>query len=355
MIFLMITTDTTSLHSWSSIIIQDVILPLRKKMMSMSQHLKLLRITIVFVAAYAFVFSCKFGQVTYILMFMALTGAIWLGGAGVVIIGGLYWKRATAAGAWSAVIASAVLAGGGFMCTQTWANTLYPFLEARPGLLASVTHIIEGASGPLEPIIQWRVTPDQFPMNGQEIYFMTMVISTLLFIGVSLLTCKEHFNMDRMLHRGEYCRSEDKAARPRKTGNLLSRIIGIDNQFTKADRVLSWSVFIYGIVWGFGIWLIKLIWNLVFYRWPLKWWAWVSFVDLFIISVIIGAVSTVWFSIGTFMDLRKLFQRLAVRERNSSDDGRVIGHINADEVDLLAAPALHGVPGTDEADGSKRQ
>ena len=44
---------------------------------------------------FAFCWSLLFPQTTYIYMYFALTGAIFLGGAGSVIIGGLYWKRGT--------------------------------------------------------------------------------------------------------------------------------------------------------------------------------------------------------------------------------------------------------------------
>jgi hypothetical protein len=46
----------------------------------------------------------------------------------------------------------------------------------------------------------------------------------------------------------------------------------------------------------------------------------------------IGIVSTIWFSIGTVIDLKKLFTRLNEREPNVLDDGRVIGNVNADEL-----------------------
>jgi len=76
MIFLMVSTDTTYLHSWGSIIIQDVVLPVKKKSMNVKTHLRYLRLAIIGVAIYAFFFSLLFGQVTYILMFFALTGSV---------------------------------------------------------------------------------------------------------------------------------------------------------------------------------------------------------------------------------------------------------------------------------------
>ena len=47
---------------------------------------------------------------------------------------------------------------------------------------------------------------------------------------------------------------------------------------------------------------------------------------------IIAAVSTVWFTIGGTWDLRRLFKSLAEKEDDLLDDGRVIGHVSADDV-----------------------
>jgi len=97
-LFALITTQDTYLHSWGSIFVQDVILPFRKKAFSPQQHVLLLRLSIVGVALFAFVFSLLFDQRQYIFMFMALTGAI-ISGTGAMLAGGLYWSRGTAAGA----------------------------------------------------------------------------------------------------------------------------------------------------------------------------------------------------------------------------------------------------------------
>ena len=101
MVFMMLSTDTTYLHSWGSIFIQDVVMPFRRKPFAAKTQLLLLRLSIVFVAVFAWTFSMYFGQVSYIAMFFAITGAIYLAGAGAVIIGGLYWRRGTTAGAWT--------------------------------------------------------------------------------------------------------------------------------------------------------------------------------------------------------------------------------------------------------------
>lgn len=338
MLFWMISTDSTYLHSWGSIVVQDVILPFRKKAFTPRKHLFLLRLVVTLVAVYAFFFSLFFGQMTYILMFFALTGSIYLGGAGSIIIGGLYWKKGTTAGAYGAMITGSGLALIGFILMNYWAGTIYPILEGYPELLGLLSTTVESISRPLEPIILWRVTSDQFFMNGQEIYFLTMISAITMYISLSLLTNKEDFNMDRMLHRGEFAITDDqKIKKPMQPPGfksfraILKTLSGIDQQFTRGDRLISYSVLIYTLGWVFGSWLLIVLWNVVS-PWPDTYWVWWFFIQNIIVGSIIGIVSTVWFSIGGTIDLYRMFKRLHTEKTNVLDDGRVIGHMNADDL-----------------------
>ncbi|MBP7275999.1 MAG: hypothetical protein KBA51_07335 [Kiritimatiellae bacterium] len=108
-----VTTDDTYLHSWGSIFIQDVVLPLRRgRPLPPEQHLRRLKWSIAGVAVFAYLFSFFLVQRQLILMFMATMGSIFLGGAGSAIIGGLYWKRGTTAAAWGAMITGLVMSLG---------------------------------------------------------------------------------------------------------------------------------------------------------------------------------------------------------------------------------------------------
>lgn len=337
MIFLMISVDSSYLHSWGSILIQDLVLPMRKNPFAPKTQLLWLRLMVVLVAVYAFLFGIFFGQVTYILMFFALTGSVYLGGAGAVIIGGLYWKKGTAAGAWAAMLVGSGLAITGFALTNFWAGSIYPLLQASPGLLALMTTCIEGFSAPFEPMIMWRVTPDKFFLNGQEVYFVTMLAAIASYVGVSLLTCRENFNLERMLHRGQYARVDDavavvEKAAPSKRGilRILKTLSGIDEHFTRGDKALSISVMIWSLGWGFGAFLVVLTWNTIS-PWPANYWVTWFFIQQFVVGTLVGVVTTVWFTIGGSRDLWIMFQRLKTHRADTLDDGRVIGHANADD------------------------
>jgi Na+/proline symporter len=336
-IFLMVSTDTSYILSWASIIAQDVVLPFRRKPFTPKQQLALLRWLIAGVAVFAFFFSYFFGQVDYVLMFFAITGAIWLGGSGPCITGGLYWKRGTAAGAWAALISGSGLAVAGILLQKYWVGGVYPWLHAH-GLVDTVGLWLERASAPFEPLIKWRMSSEKFPINSQEVYAIGMLVSIGLYVVISLIASRggRVFNMDRMLHRGIYHREGVRLERPVWTfRNVLSQLIGIDNQYTRGDKILAWSVFIWSFVWGFLCSFVGVaIWNFIS-PWGNDGWSRWFFFNNFILAGAIGVVSTVWFTIGCTLDLRRLFKDLALKETNVLDDGRVVGHVSADDLALV--------------------
>ena len=322
MIFLMISTDTTYMHSWGSIIVQDIILPFRKEPFTPKQQLTLLRCIIAGVAVFAFLFSFFFAQMDYILMFFAITGAIWLGGAGPVIVLGLYWKRGTTAGAFAALGSGSLLAVSGIVCQQTWAKYLYPALE-KHGLTEGIGWFLRKVSGPFHPYVIWEMNPDKFPINSQEIYFIAMLTAISLYVIISLITCRKPFNMEKMLHRGIYADSETKPRIPWSFKSAFSKIIGIDANYTKGDKILAWSVFLWSFGYGFCLCFIGIIiWN-AFYRWPAEWWAIKFRITAVLVPGLVAIVSTIWFTIGGSVDLYRLFKALASKKDDFSDDGRV--------------------------------
>ena len=77
------------------------------------------------VAICAWIFSMVFPLREFILVYFQATGAIFTGGAGAVLIGGLYWKRGTAIGAWASMIVGTTLAVAGVLLINLiWPNTV---------------------------------------------------------------------------------------------------------------------------------------------------------------------------------------------------------------------------------------
>jgi hypothetical protein len=67
------------------------------------------------------------------------------------------------------------------------------------------------------------------------------------------------------------------------------------------------------------------------------------------VAGVIGAISTVWFTIGGTNDLRRLFKDVAVKRQSIADDGRVIGHVSADDLQLTQKVRVNGLPGVHDA------
>lgn len=289
--------DSTHLHSWGTIFVQDVLVPLRRKPFKPERHILVLRISIVCVAVFAFLFGACFQQTEYIVMWWAVTTAIYVGGAGAVIIGGLYWKKGTTAGAWAALVAGSGLSVGGIIARQIFG--------------------------------------DSFPINGIQVSFFTTLIAIALYVGVSLLTSKGDFNMDRLLHRGEYAVLKkiidpQAIADSNKEGKVSwGKIIGFDENFTVGDKWIAGSLFWWGILW-FLVFAIGSIWNLIA-PWPTSVWATYWHVAGIGVPIFITAVTSIWFTWGGARDIRRLFRSLAEQKVNSLDDGTVVGHQNLDE------------------------
>jgi SSS family solute:Na+ symporter len=309
MIMASLATDTTYLHSWGSIFIQDVLSPIRQ-LRGKSEHLgakkqlSWLRWSIFGVAAFAWCFSMIFPLKEFILMYFQATGAIFTGGAGAVLIGGLYWKRGTSSGAWAAMGVGSVLAVGGILTINLiWPNVIPALQAANPE--NSFLHSL----------------PKEFWLNGVQMAFIASLSAALSYVVVSLLSPDPQLDMNKLLHRGQY---QAKAAEgadhvaPVSTG--WRALLPYGAEFTRGDRFiyylkLAWVLFF------FFAFLTICLWQLA-YRWPDGWWAnWWLFNLVF--TLVTGSITTVWFLIGGFRDLGRLFQRLSTIQRDAEDDGTV--------------------------------
>jgi hypothetical protein len=113
-------------------------------------------------------------------------------------------------------------------------------------------------------ISRWEMNPVKFPINSYELYFLAMISGILAYVVGSLLTQRTPCNLDRLLHRGIYdVAQENKAPFKWTLRNAAGKLIGITPEFTRGDKIISWSVFGYAIVCKFGLSFVAvLIWNL---------------------------------------------------------------------------------------------
>jgi solute:Na+ symporter, SSS family len=288
MLMATIGTHNSYMHSWGSIFIQDVIMPFRKKPFEHLMHLKVLRISIFGVTLFIFTFSLLFPMTDYIFLYFAITAAIFVGGSGAVIIGGLYWKKGTTAAAWSALIIGSVISVTGIILQQVY-----------PG----------------------------FPINGQYFWGIAMGVSTVVYIVVSLLTPKEDFNMDKMLHRGKYA-IKDETIVVDKVPLKGFKMLGMGKEFTRGDKV----IYITAYTWTF-IWVVVFIIGTIFnIAGDVPDSSWMSFWKTFvIINLAASFLVIIWFTIGGIKDFKDMLNRLTTNVRDHKDDGTVIREIPEEE------------------------
>lgn len=274
--------NETYLHSWGSIFIQDVVMPLRKRPFAPEQHLKLLKLSILAVAVFSFFFSLLFQQSEYIFLFFAITGAIFAGGSGAVIVGGLYWKRGTTAAAWASLVVGSVVAVGGIALHQ--------------------------------------VKPDFF-INGQMFWGLAMAASSLVYISVSLLTGRRKtFDMDKMLHRGKYLIREEYTvvdAAPVKGWKVL----GMGREFTRSDKVIYVATYAWTASWVV-VFVVGTVLNLTG---GVDAGSWMRFWKTYVMIYLVVSIFVIaWFSAGGIINLKEMIRTLRVMKRDHADTGFVM-------------------------------
>ncbi|RKY08691.1 MAG: sodium:solute symporter [Planctomycetota bacterium] len=290
-----VSTHDSCLHSWGTIFVQDVIMPFRKKPFSPQAHMKVLRISIIAMAIFAFCFSLFFNVAQHLLLWFAVTGAIFLGGSGAAIIGGLYWKRGTTSAAFSAMIVGGLLSVTGVVVTQTVEN----------------------------PII-----------NGQWFYLIAMVAASVIYVVVSLLSKKEPANMDQMLHRGKYAvASDSQIVESDASLSKLERLLAVTKEFTLIDKIIYYSTVIYGLAYTI-VFVVGTLYALIF---GISSGAWLGFWYYYTMGMFcFGAACAIWFAIGGTRDTFRLFRDIEKNKRNDLDDGMVVGH--KDLADVSSEP-----------------
>lgn len=286
-----VTTDNSFIHSWSSIFIQDVVIPITGKRLPPKKHIRLLKMSVVGVACFAFTWSMVFPLKEWIFMYFQITSSLFLSGAGISLIGALYWKKGTVQGAWGAILTGLALSITGILLRQFW-------------------HLIPGAL---------EVAPE-FPINGVFVFTISAVCSTLVYVTISLLTCKEDYNLDKLLHRGEYSVENSKAQGTAQKKSFKS-LLGITDEFTRMDKVIYMGSYLW-IIFFLLLNLGCTAWHFWIKPLPDGFWAglWKTYL------VLIGTVEVVaalWFTTGGLINLKQLYHRLTGERVDENDDGFV--------------------------------
>lgn len=304
--------DSAHLHSWGTILAQDVILPWIKRPLSPRAHLRLLRLCIVAVAGIAVAFSATFAMTQPVQLWWMITQTVFVGGAGAAIIGGLYWKKGTTGAAWAAVLTGSSLAAATIVAQTWWKSLVHPWLT---GWFPDSAWLAAQAAA--------------CPLKSQWMNLGIMIAALTVYAVVSMLTCRQDFDMDRMLHRGRHTATSAPAGPAFRRRHWFLTFLGIDEDFKFWDKFVTLFLFCYSSTFS-AVFIAGTLWNLVS-PWPLVWWEHYWLVTGIVLPCIFAAVTTVWFTIGGISDVIVFFRRLRVENRDVRDDGTVINHHNLDE------------------------
>lgn len=322
MVMLLISTDDSRIFNASSTLMQDVILPMFKGHLPQAKHLLYLRLMTIGVAVFFLIVSLFFAQLDYINMFTTIMCSLWLGGAGPIMVFGLYSRFGNLTGAWCAIIFGSGTSLAGLILQRTWALNVYPFLE-KMGWVEGLNNFLVTVSSPFNPWIEWSMDPVKFPINSFEIYFISMILSVGGYVIGSYLTYKP-YDLDKLLHRGKYADGPEPVKEKWTLRNIFSKIIGITPEYTRGDRIIAYSVFFYSVVYSVGIIFFGIvIWNAI-WPWPHSWWTVKFFITTLLIPGIVGVISTIWFMIGGSIDAIQLFRDLKKRVEDPNDNGQIL-------------------------------
>jgi SSS family solute:Na+ symporter len=314
LLFGVLAAQGAQLHGYGTTLLQDVFLPLRKKPFEAKNHIHWLRATILGIAVFVCTFSYFFKPAEYLTMIVDLIGAIYLGGIGLVVWGGLYWKKGTTAGAWTA------------MCIGGIFGVVFNFIQE---LWVPLNHLLTTWFGPASMVGYYLTAhPDHSPFNGRELSAITAATAGAAYIIVSLATCREDFNMDAMLHRGKYrIPSEDVQVELSGKKSWYAQLFDIDEHFTPGDKAITFITVAWTVFWkmvAIGI----VIWTVAIGRLSAGWWFDYSMLTGVWLALALGFITTVWFLFGVTRDLKELVIVLRKAKRNDADDGTVRDHHN---------------------------
>jgi len=302
-------TEQAYLHSWGSIFAQDVVMPIRGKPLSPRAHVWLLRFSILGVAVFIFLFSIFYVPADFIRMYFTITGSIYMAWAGACIVGGLYWRRGTAAGAWSAMIVGANIPFWGLIIR--WISHAGP--EDR-GLRSALQEQLYES----EWLRQAIVFIGKY--DGQQVFMFAGPVAAAVYVIVSLLTCREKFNLDKMLHRGAYAVRDD-VVEGEAGGSRFWRAIGVGAEFSRWDRRVYVGSLAWVFLWG-GVFAAGTLWHLLIS--PISTEAWLAFWHFLVwMAIVLAMVVVSILFIGGLGNLREMFALLRTRERDHTDDGSV--------------------------------
>ena len=159
-------------------------------------------------------------------------------------------------------------------------------------------------------------------------FFFAALLSVFCYVACSLVAWlvfgQKAFNIDRMLHRGEYAIEGDHVEGVDRPVTGLRAILP-SKEFTLGDKLIYYSQ----LAWCVG-WAVLIVATMIYshYReihvqsWANFWWCYTLF------SIVVVVLTSIWLLVGGVRDMKDLFRRLSQLKRDDRDMGMVIDHQN---------------------------
>jgi len=122
LLFADISTTDQYILSWSTSIVNDCIHPFKKEPFAPRTHILVVRITIICLCVLFFLFGLIYTPTMPIWEFLWSCATV-ICGTGIAVLFGMYWKRASTAGAYAAVLTCLVVPMGDLTARQVWQHT----------------------------------------------------------------------------------------------------------------------------------------------------------------------------------------------------------------------------------------
>jgi SSS family solute:Na+ symporter len=159
-----------------------------------------------------------------------------------------------------------------------------------------------------------------------EVAITAAGLAVAVYVTVSLLTPREAFDLDRMLHRGRYAPPGEPVVvpLPLRERFRVKNILQFDVNFTFSDKLVSGGIF----WWAMFLLVVNVVvsvWNLFVYDWPISWWSKYWLVAGVGVPFVIALATLVWFGVGGIKDIFIFFHDLRTMDRDVHDNGTVRG------------------------------
>jgi SSS family solute:Na+ symporter len=168
-------TDSSYMLAWGSVIYNDILAPFRKTKWSEKRGLLWNRFIVAIIGIFLLIWGLWYKLEGNLWDYLQLTGIIYLASMSTLLIAACYWKRANSWGAYSAIVVGAVVPMIFLFLEKTW----------RVPVIDPVTHVQKIVNGAPETIdyLRSRIGPTASHWTGITTFalcWVTMIVGSLL-------------------------------------------------------------------------------------------------------------------------------------------------------------------------------